>query len=310
MSTNVSAVFDEAQPCSLSLGDLAYRPAHDTVLLVRPTYFDVHYDINPYMGGEVDGERALAQWRELKRIYDQSAASVTVLDPAETWDAVRDESGVDPERLPDMVFSANHGLATPDGTGVILSRMATEERAGEPAHFAAWCREQGYDVLDAPPHLFEGTGDAIWHPGKELLWGGYGVRTDRAVYDDLAARLGVPVVTLELTSEHYYHLDVCFAPLDEKTVLIQPEAFTDDGLQTIHSMFERVLTVPREESRDGLACNCHCIDGETVVLGAGNPRTEQVLADAGYRPVPVETGEFQKAGGSVCCLKLQLGRLP
>ncbi|WP_435358787.1 dimethylarginine dimethylaminohydrolase family protein [Haloarchaeobius sp. DFWS5] len=313
MSTDATPVFDETQPCSLSLGDLAYRPSHSTLVLVRPTYFDVRYNINPYMGGHVDGDRAMAQWEELRDVFERHTDDVTVLDPTTTWDdvrgdeSVRGEDIVHPEQLPDMVFSANHGLATPDGTGVVLARMATEERAGEPAHFASWCRSEGYDVLEAPACRFEGTGDAIWHPGKELLWGGYGIRSDKEAYDDLSARLDVPVITLELTSEHYYHLDVCFAPLDETTVLIQPEAFTDDGLQTIHAMFERVLEVPRAESRNGLACNCTALDDGTVVLGAGNPLTENILSDAGYRPVPVETGEFQKAGGSVCCLKLQLG---
>lgn len=320
MSTYVPATGFDPNDRSSILERVRSRPAHSTVLLVRPRHFDVRYRINPYMGGRVDAERARQQWRTLKEAYETYADSVAVLDPAETWASLEDSDEADgrwnavetdepvaPDRLPDMVFCANHGVATPDGTGVVLASMATDERAGEPAHFAAWCDERGYDVHPAPDYRFEGTGDAIWHPGKRLLWGGYGVRTDRAAYDDLAARFDVPVLTLELTDERYYHLDVCFAPLDESTVLIQPEAFTPDGLATIRSVFDRVLEAPREESVDGLACNCHCVDGEHVLLGAGNPETERILADAGYEPVPTPTDEFRKAGGSVCCLKLALG---
>ncbi|WP_244510159.1 dimethylarginine dimethylaminohydrolase family protein [Natronobacterium texcoconense] len=268
------------------------------------------------MGGRVDTDRAREQWRTLKDAYERYATSVAVLDPAETWTALEDgeysdedADAVSPAHLPDMVFCANHGLATPDGTGVVPATMATDERAGEPTHFAAWCDDRGYEVLDAPDYRFEGTGDAIWHPEKRLLWGGYGVRTDQRVYDELADRLDATVLTLELTDDHYYHLDVCFAPLDASTVLIQPDAFTADGLATIRTVFDRVLEAPLEESRNGLACNCHCVDGETVLLGAGNPRTERVLSEAGFDPVPIPTDEFQKAGGSVCCLKLELGAL-
>ncbi|WP_440766868.1 dimethylarginine dimethylaminohydrolase family protein [Natronorubrum sp. DTA7] len=318
MTTYVPSTLIQKDTRPFQLDEVPSRPDHSTVLLVRPRYFDVRYRINPYMGGRVDADRAREQWRTLKAAYETHADSVAVLDPAETWatlerEAERDPvdssdgTAVAPDRLPDMVFCANHGVATPDGTGVVLAEMATAERAGEPAHFAAWCDERGYEVLEAPDCRFEGTGDAIWHPGKRLLWGGYGVRTDREAYDELADRLETTVLTLELTDDHYYHLDVCFAPLGESTVLIQPEAFTGDGLATIRSVFERVLEVPREESRDGLAGNCHCVDGDTVLLGAGNPETERVLSDAGYEPMAIPTDEFQKAGGSVCCLKLELG---
>ncbi|MFC6725820.1 dimethylarginine dimethylaminohydrolase family protein, partial [Halobium palmae] len=152
-----------------------------------------------------------------------------------------------------------------------------------------------------------GCGDAIWHPGRRLLWGGYGVRTEREAYDELAAVLDAPVVTLELSSDYFYHLDVCFAPLTETTALVVREAFTDAGRAKIDALFEEVVEVPREEATGGLACNCHCVDGEHVLLASGNPETERRLEAAGFTPVPVSTSEFQKAGGSVCCLKLNLG---
>lgn len=315
MSTDVPGVHDEVATRSISLEAVRSRPDHSTVLLVHPRYFDVRYRINPYMGGRVDADRARSQWQTLRDAYETYADAVAVLDPAETGALLEADDGersertdvVAPERLPDMVFCANHGVPTADGTGVVLASMATAERATEPSYFAAWCRQRGYEVLPAPDCPFEGTGDAIWHPGKRLLWGGYGVRTAREAYDDLAARLDAAVLTLELTDDHYYHLDVCFAPLDESTVLIQPAAFTADGLATIRSVFDRVLEVPREEGLEGLAGNCHCVDGTHVLLGAGNPETERVLADAGYEPVPIPTDEFRKAGGSVCRLKFELG---
>jgi len=149
-------------------------------------------------------------------------------------------------------------------------------------------------------------GDALWHPGRRLLWAGHGVRSDRAAYDELATRLDATVVPLELTDERYYHLDVCFAPLSESTVLIQPDAFTADGREKITSLFEEVLEAPGSEATDDLAVNVEVL-GETVVLGASAPRTAELLESAGFDVVTVDTSEFQKAGGSVCCLTLSAG---
>ena len=308
-------VVDESDPLEWSLDDCADRPAHERILLVEPTHFDVTYAINPYMGGTVDRERAREQWTALYEAYDRYV-DVAVLDPDAIEDTAADvaeegaESGAlraPPETFPDLVFAANLGVPTADGTGILLATMATDERAGEPAYLARWGTDTGYEVLNPPADPFEGTGDARWHPGKHLLWGGYGVRSERAVYDELADRLDVPILTLELTDDRFYHLDVCLSPLDEHTALIVPESLTANGIDRIASVFETVLEIPGDEAVEGMAGNAHSVDGEHVLLPAGNPETEAILADAGYEPVPVDVDEFHKAGGSVFCLSLELG---
>jgi len=312
MTGATDPIVDEGEPLPFTVSDCADRPGYDRILLVRPTHFDVTYEINPYMGGDVNRERAMAQWRALRDAYDRYAG-VAVLDPDACWQHL--DTGTDPAAAvpgpsrpaahPDLVFAANLGVPTADGEGFVLASMATDERRGEPAYLETWAADAGYEVFDAPAGTFEGTGDALWHPGKRLLWGGYGVRTDRAVYDELAARLDASVLALELTDDRYYHLDVCLTPLDETTALIQPEAFTADGLARLDEVFETLLEIPVAESREGMAGNAHCVDGEHVLLPAGNPETKSVLAEAGYDPVPIETGEFEKAGGSVFCLSLE-----
>lgn len=309
MSTIAHRVYDDRTPLTLDRSDLPSRPDHETVLLVSPTHFGVHYRINPYMGGRVTSGRALDQWMNVRRAYERYADRVRIVDPDDIWS---EHDGVVPDvpvsTLPDLVFAANLGVPTADGGGVVLAQMATDERAGEPQHFQRWALDDGYEVQSlSTTAAFEGTGDAIWHPGRRLLWGGYGVRTERAAYDELAALLDTPVVTLELSDPHYYHLDVCFAPLTEDTALIVPEAFTAAGRARIDALFDRVIEVPEHEATGGLACNCHCVDGEHVLLASGNPETERRLRAAGFTPVPLDTGEFQKAGGSVCCLSLLLG---
>ena len=184
--------------------------------------------------------------------------------------------------------------------------MHAPQRRGEVAHYERFFRQHGYEVLTLPPDLvedFEGMGDAIWHPRRYLLWGGHGFRTSRAVYRYLADRLDVRVIALVLEDPEFYHLDTCFSVLDEHSVLIFPEAFTDPDQALIHRFFERVVEAPEDEARRLFACNAHCPDGRHVIIQRGCDVTNERLREAGFTPVETDTGEFLKSGGSVFCMK-------
>ena len=286
-------------PDSYALSDLPAIPRPGRVLMTTPAHFQVDYVINPHMAGnigDVDRARARRQWDALRDAYEAIGVEVTT---------VEGEAG-----LPDMVFCANQTLpyATPGGEkGAILSRMHAPQRKPEVDRYAAFFEGEGYEVHGLDPDLpgdFEGMGDAIWHPGRYLLWGGYGFRTDRAVYERLADKLGFPILPLLLEDPEFYHLDTCFCPLDESTVLIYPGAFDDDGLATIRAHFGRVLEAPEDESRTLFACNAHSPDGRHVLIQAGCTRTNATLREAGYEVMEVDTSEYLKSGGSVFCMKL------
>jgi len=292
---------------ALSVTDLPSRRGHTTVAIVDPEFFDLSYSINPHMGGEIDTAQARRQWDQLRAVHERTPADVHVLDPATVWASVSNGADVaPPEAHPDMVFVANHALPTAGGEGVVLARMASAERESEPDYFRAWAQEQGYTVEPAPTAQFEGAGDAIWHPGRRLLWGGHGIRTERAAYDELADRLDATVVPLELTDERYFHLDLCLLPLSETAALVQPEAFAPSALERLDTVFETLIEAPADESLDSFAVNGGVI-GDTVITGTGAPEATRRLERAGYEVVAVDTGEFRKAGGSVGCLTLWLG---
>ena len=274
-------------------------PRPGRVLMTSPDHFDVAYVINPHMQGnvgDVDTDRARAQWDTLRDTYDRLGVEVAVL------------AGV-PD-LPDMVFCANQTLPylTPGGEqGVVLSRMHAPQRKPEVEHYRRFFSGEGYEVHGLDPDLpgdFEGMGDAIWHPGRYLLWGGYGYRTDAQVYDRLGEKLGFPVLTLSLTDPDFYHLDTCFCPIDEQTVLVYPGAFDEADYETVRAHFPRVIEAPEEEARSLFACNAHSPDGEHVIIQAGCTRTNDLLRAGGYTVVEVQTDEFLKSGGSVFCMKL------
>ena len=286
-------------PDSYAISALPAIPRPGRVLMTTPTHFQVDYVINPHMAGnigDVDRTEARRQWEALREAYEGIGMEVVT---------VEGEAG-----LPDMVFCANQTLpyATPGGEhGVVLSRMHAPQRKPEVDRYAAFFEREGYEVHGLDPDLpgdFEGMGDALWHPGRYLLWGGYGFRTDRTVYERLADTLGFPILPLLLEDPEFYHLDTCFCPLDESTVLIYPGAFDADGLATIRAHFDRVLEAPEDESRSLFACNAHAPDGRHVLIQSGCTHTNAALREAGYTVLEVDTSEFLKSGGSVFCMKL------
>ena len=271
-------------------------PRPRRVLLTTPTFFDVRYVINPHMEahlGSVVYEEAAQQWGQLRDTYEQLGIDPVILE------------GV--KELPDMVFCANQTLPyyrQDKERGVVLSHMHASQRRPEVTHYEQFFQRQGYNCLHLPRAFdFEGMGDAIWHPRRYLLWGGYGIRTDPAAYDALTSLLAVPIVALRLVDPTFYHLDTCFCTLDEQTVLVFPGAFEEDGLALIRAGFDHVIEAPEDEARRRLACNAHCPDGHHVLIQQGCRETNRRLREAGFEPVEVDTGEFLKAGGSVFCMK-------
>ncbi len=281
-----------------AVADLPAVPPPRNVLFAEPTYFDVSYVINPHMSGHegtVDRERSQRQWRMLRKLYEELGFKAHSI------------SGVD--QLPDMVFCANQTLpfllpGTED-RGIVESRMHAPQRSGEVPYVVGFFRERGYRTVSLPHDVsdFEGMGDALWHPGKFLLWGGYGFRSSVRAYEHVAKAVGVRVLTLHLEDADFYHLDTCLAPLNESTALAYMGAFDDDGRQLIGSIFDTVIEAPEREARELFACNAHCPDGYNVIIQAGASTTISRLRAAGLNPIEVRTDEFLKAGGSVFCMK-------
>ncbi len=296
----MARVYTSAAEIDFELTNRRAIPRPGRALFVTADFFDVQYVINPHMKGyvgQVNKSEAARQWSRLQGVYESLGFQPGF---------ARGEKG-----LPDMVFCANQTLPyylPTDGTrGVVLSRMHAPERRPEVEHVAGYFRAQGYQTKELPadPDLtFEGMGDAIWHPGRYLLWGGYGFRTSPEAYPALSELLGVDVLALRLNDPYFYHLDTCFSVLNKDTVLVYPGAFEPEGLALIGRFFSRILEAPEKEAKEGFACNAHCPDDKNVIIQKGNPVTSAFLREAGFNPIEVDTSEFIKAGGSVFCLKL------
>lgn len=290
---------------SFSINDIKDRTDPTRVLMCSPDYFDIVDVKNVHMQGHIgntDKAQVNAQWQSLKDAYDALLA-----------DKVLDEVSVIPGApgCEDMVFCANQTLPwkMEDGSEVVvMSRMRHESRQREVPYFEEFFKNKGFKPLHFNNvKMFEGMGDVIPHPGKRLLYGGYGHRTTAEAYDELATMLQSPVVALELTNPKFYHLDTCFVPLSKDSVMLCREAFTEDGLAMIRQLFTKVYYIPEYEAEKYFSLNAHAFDAhgtKTAILQKGSTITLDVLKQEGYNVVEIETGEFMKSGGSVFCMKM------
>ena len=278
-----------------------------TFLMCPPTYFDVVYEINPWMDTTVpvDTTRAVAQWQALKGLYESHGHTVHVIDP---------EPG-----LPDMVYAANGGLVI-DGQA-LAPRFTFPERGPEGEAYGRWFARAAVGHLLGDTGSYagqadernEGEGDILLI--GDLLLAGTGFRTSLAAHGELDERLGlsargIRVVTLELVDPWYYHLDTALTVLDDgrftgaPTIAYLPSAFSPASQATLRELFDDAIIA---EADDAAVLGLNAVsDGRRVYLNAAATAMMDKLAARGFEPHGVQIDEILKGGGSVKCCTLIL----
>ncbi|MDA0256171.1 MAG: arginine deiminase-related protein [Chloroflexi bacterium] len=266
------------------------------VLMCEPVHCRIAYEINPWMrrANQVDGARALEQWRRLRAALVELGVEVELVEQA-------------PD-VPDMTFTANAGVAL--GRRYFPANFRFPERQLEEARFSNWFVLRGYTVEAIHrAHYWEGEGDVL--PQGATVFAGHRFRTEEAALDHLDELLQTEVVRLALVDPRFYHLDTAFCPLSGDAALYVPGAFDAPSRRLLAECVPDLVAVPEAEAAR-FACNALVVDAApggretTVVLNTGCPATEAALRERGLRPVTVPTDEFIKAGGSVKCLVLML----
>ena len=259
------------------------------LLLCRPDFYGIEYEINPWMDRRqnADPDLARAQWTGLRDKLQGLGCTLDLVPPK--------------KNLPDMVFTANAGLLV--GRKFIRSNFRYVERQGEEAEFETWFTHQGYEVVRLPAGMFfEGEGDALFCGG--ILFCGYRFRSDINSHRTLGEMLGCLVISVELVDDRFYHLDTCFCPLPDGSAVWVPWAFDEYGQQAIRHHIPDLIEVAREEAIH-FACNAVVVDSQ-VVLPEGCPELCKKLRKRGYQTHSLNMSEFLKAGGACKCLTLFL----
>ena len=301
-----SKVYENRKQFSRRFDPRAYpkRELETLALMVDPEHFRLDEVLNPHSLDaegrmlEVDTALAIEQWSRLVDTMRSSGIDVEIL-PGRS-------------NLPDMVFAANEGFPYVSDSGerrVVLSKMTAPSRRPEVAHFESWFRSKGFAVDTAPcgaGESFEGCGDLLWLSDRKVILGGWGFRTSRVVLDRLAARIDVPIIAFHLTDPAFYHLDTAVTVLDDSRCLAHRPAFTEEGWDLLHAVFEEVVTAPADEARHALVCHAFAPRPGVVIVEEEARLTCGLLEEKGYEVHPVPTSEFRKSGGSIFCLKLMI----
>jgi N-dimethylarginine dimethylaminohydrolase len=269
-------------------------------LVCPPDHFTVAYEINPYMHRQVhpDVERARVQFDRLVVSLQGAGASVELLDPV--------------EGLPDLVFTANAGIV--DGKRFVPSRFLHKERQGETPVDEAWFASRGFDIVEiGGDDPFEGAGDALPfgldvtedgsapHP---VLVSGYRTRSSVRAHAELSEVLGVPVRSVELTDQRYYHLDLVFCPLDSRHALVAPQGLDRFGIKVLQELVPEPVWLEDDEAASFSANSV--VVGKVIVMPGCTPRLGRLLEDLSFEIVVAPVDEFLKAGGGCRCLTLAL----
>jgi len=259
--------------------------------MCKPTYYTIAYEINPWMSlrRQANHRRALMQWTRLHELLTRRLkARVKLLTP---------KPGV-----PDLVFTANAGLAV--GRTFIRSNFRHPQRQREEPYIERYVKRRGFRLVTLPRrYRFEGEGDALWMNGTLLF--GFRFRSDAPAHEELARLLHTQVLPVELADRRFYHLDTCFAPLDDRAALWFPKAFDRYGRKVIEGLVEDPISVSEADAKR-FVCNAIAV-GRSIVLQEGFSVTlRQQLMQRRFSLHPLDLSEFLKAGGSAKCLVLRL----
>jgi N-dimethylarginine dimethylaminohydrolase len=219
--------------------------------------------------------------------------------------------------LPDIVFTANMGLSLPrlPEPVVILSWMKYEQRRDEVPYIEDIFKERHIKYVQFPGSAkapFEGMAEAKWFEGGELLVVGYGhraskqsVRILRSLLKDIYDTYGVEpprVVSFQLQTPLYYHLDMAMLEYGPTECIVHKAAFSTADIARLRTeLGERNVHII--ETDDGFCLNA-VIEGETLYTHIlSDPTIKSKLEKiTGRSVVELDTGEFEKSGGSVRCL--------
>ncbi len=198
------------------------------------------------------------------------------------------------EQFPDSMFVEDPALVFPEGA--ILLRPGAPSRALEAGALAPVLGDLFDAVLELPEPGFADGGDVLETSRGVII--GLSGRTDRAGADGLTACLthfGRNSTIVE-TPVEVLHLKTACSLVDEETVLCTP-ALARSGI------FDGYRAIVTPEGEDAAANALRVND--RLILGAGFPRTADLLASLGIELVTIETSEIGKIDAGLSCMSLR-----
>ena len=172
----------------------------------------------------------------------------------------------------------------------LICRMMPESRRGEETSVERVLQERLMIKRVEAPGTIEG-GDVMHLP--ERLVSGLSQRTNESGVRQAMEWLEVKVDTIR--DPDIVHLKSYVTYLGKSLAICTSRVAKHPALKGLE-----LLVVPEEE---GYAANTLAI-GDTVLMSSRRERAQQIVRDAGFDVVPLDTSEFEKCEGALTCLSI------
>jgi N-dimethylarginine dimethylaminohydrolase len=218
-------------------------------------------------------------------------------------------------KLPDIVFVANGGFSLwglPESV-CILPQMKYKQRKDELPYLEDIFNDQGLITFPFPSNEpFEGQAEAKWFHDGSLLVCGYGHRSTKESFEvldkllqDIYSSYNVKpptLLVLPLESPNYYHLDVAMLEFGDNSCIVHKRAFSEESIEKLKS----VVDVHIIDTKDSFCLNAVVHDGKLLTHILNDRDKTYLEKTTGLEVVQHDTSIFEKSGGSVRCMILDI----
>lgn len=226
-------------------------------------------------------------------------------------------------RLQDLVFTANLGIVlehVPGRNAVVLSNYSSPPRVGETEVGDQFFRAMGYTAVVAP-YKFEGEAE-LKHLHHNVYIGGYGIRSDRKVYDWMEDEFDMQIIKVEEADDYLYHLDCSIFPVTAEDTLVCTELFTKAEVGQIEKA-TNVVDVSTDACYSGI---CNSVRHHNSILNSSHIHSlragseeyfEEVRKNRELEDLAIRLGlevsyfnlsEYHKGGALLSCMVMHLNR--
>lgn len=218
--------------------------------------------------------------------------------------------------LPDIVFMANAGLSLPrlGHPLLLLPNMKYPQRKAELPYLKKIYHDMKLPFVEYPGHEpFEGQAELKWFDGGRKAICGYGHRSTKKTFEELDrffkhiyGREKPELLVVKLISAGYYHLDVAMLEYDDTKCIIHRRSVTPASLRRIQNFLGK-NNVTILDTPDSFCLNA-VVDGAHLITHKLRDSTLKPLFEhlTGRTVREVDTREFEKSGGSVRCMTLDI----
>ena len=221
--------------------------------------------------------------------------------------------------IPDIVFIANGGLSLPrlPESVVILPWMKFGQRRNEISYLKEIYEDLNIKTIDFPGSShspYEGAAESKWFNNGEVLVMGYGFRSSketvhimRTLLNTIYTSFGIEppiIISFQLQSFKYYHLDIAMLELSQSECIIHKNAIKPKDILRLNHYLGTIHLIDTEDS----FCLNSIVEGENLLTHKFKDTLvkKQLEEMSGKKIIECDTSEFEKAGGSVRCMVMDI----